>query len=56
MMSFPLDYWFYGDSKGVKHTLVGNAVPPKLSYAVAVAIAKKENQPLPEGYLPIHLR
>ena len=42
MMSFPIDYWFYGNSKGTKHTLVGNAVPPKLSYAIAVAIAKAE--------------
>lgn len=54
MMSFPIDYWFYGDSKGVKHTLVGNAVPPKLSYAVALAIANKENMAVPGSYLPIH--
>lgn len=53
MMSFPIDYWFYGDSKGVKHTLVGNAVPPKLSYAVAVAIAKAENLEIPSEYIPI---
>lgn len=53
MMSFPIDYWFYGESKGVKHTLVGNAVPPKLSYAVAVAIAKAENEPIPNEYTPI---
>ena len=53
MMSFPLDYWFYGESKGVKHTLVGNAVPPKLSYAVAVAIAKAEGETIPEQYTPI---
>ncbi len=53
MMSFPIDYWFYGASKGVKHTLVGNAVPPKLSYAVALAIAKNENEPVPEHYIPI---
>lgn len=54
MMSFPNDYWFYGKSKGIKHTLVGNAVPPKLSYAIAVAIARKENKTLPEKYLPIN--
>ena len=50
MMSFPLDFWFYGGSKGIKHTLVGNAVPPKLSYAIAKAIAEKENEPLPKQY------
>ena len=54
MMSFPIDYWFYGESKGIKHTLVGNAVPPKLSYAVAVAIANAENETIPEEYIPIH--
>lgn len=53
MMSFPIDYWFYGESKGVKHTLVGNAVPPKLSYAIAVAIANAENERIPEHYIPI---
>lgn len=53
MMSFPIDYWFYGASKGVKHTLVGNAVPPKLSYAVAKAIAQAENQSIPNEYIPI---
>ena len=53
MMSFPIDYWFYGESKGVKHTLVGNAVPPKLSYAVAVAIATAANEPIPAEYIPI---
>ena len=50
MMSFPLDFWFYGGSKGIKHTLVGNAVPPKLSYAIAKAIAEKEHEPLPRQY------
>ena len=54
MMSFPIDYWFYGESKGIKHTLVGNAVPPKLSYAIAVAIANAEGQAIPSCYLPIH--
>ena len=53
MMSFPIDYWFYGESKGVKHTLVGNAVPPKLSYAVAVAIANAEGERIPAAYIPI---
>lgn len=50
MMSFPIDYWFYGKSKGTKHTLVGNAVPPKMSYAIAKAIATAENIPLPNYY------
>lgn len=50
MMSFPNDYWFYGNSKGTKHTLVGNAVPPKLSYAVACAIARAEDMPILEHY------
>lgn len=50
MMSFPIDYWFYGSTKATKHTLVGNAVPPKMSYAIAKAIAATENEPIPEHY------
>lgn len=53
MMSFPIDYWFYGRSKGIKHTLVGNAVPPKMSYAIAVAIAHAEGIKIPDKYIPI---
>lgn len=50
MMSFPIDYWFYGETKATKHTLVGNAVPPKMSYAIAKAIVEAENEPIPEHY------
>jgi DNA (cytosine-5)-methyltransferase 1 len=53
MMSFPIDYRFYGKSKGIKHTLVGNSVPPKMSYSVAKAIALDANEPIPEKYIPI---
>jgi len=53
MMSFPLDYKFYGATKGIKYTLVGNAVPPKLSYAIAAAICHKEGLTLPSEYLRI---
>lgn len=54
MMSFPIDYKFYGKSKATKHTLVGNAVPPKLSYAVAKAILLDAGEPIPKNYIPIH--
>ena len=54
MMSFPIDYKFYGRSKGIKHTLVGNAVPPKMSYAIAKAIAIDANVPVPPRYIPIN--
>lgn len=53
MMSFPIDYRFYGISKGIKHTLVGNAVPPKLSYAVAKAILEDAGYSVPAHYIPI---
>ncbi|WP_078410115.1 DNA cytosine methyltransferase [Priestia abyssalis] len=56
IMSFPLDYRFYGDSMPVKYKLVGNAVPPKLSFAFARAIAEKEGFPIPEGYPKLTLR
>ncbi len=54
MMSFPLDYKFYGNSIGIKYTLVGNAVPPKLSYALAVAMKHAENQHVPDCHPRIH--
>ena len=50
MMSFPIDYRFYGSSKGIKHTLVGNAVPPKLSRALAITILGECNEPIPTSY------
>ncbi len=53
MMSFPIDYRFYGKTKATKHTLVGNAVPPKMSYALAVAMAREEKVSVPKKYCPI---
>ena len=53
MMSFPMDYWFYGETKAVKHMLVGNAVPPKMSFAIAKSILECENKRVPLKYLPI---
>jgi len=53
MMSFPMDYRFYGKSKATKHTLVGNSVPPKMSYAIAKAIVLDAKQTLPVEYIPI---
>ena len=53
MMSFPIDYWFFGESRGIKHTLVGNAVPPKMSYALAAAMAADAGIAIPDHYIPI---
>lgn len=53
MMSFPIDYRFYGPSKTIKYKLVGNAVCPKMSYALAKAICNKENMKLPQKYKKI---
>lgn len=44
LMSFPIDYRFYGKSLGTKYRMVGNAVPPKMSYALAKAILQKEKR------------
>ncbi|MCK5763572.1 MAG: DNA cytosine methyltransferase, partial [Clostridiales bacterium] len=54
LMSFPIDYRFYGKSKNMKYKLVGNSVPPKLSYAFAKAIAEKENLNYNTIYEPIN--
>ena len=40
-MSYPMDYRFYGKSKGIKYRLVGNSVPPKMAYALAKEINNK---------------
>jgi DNA (cytosine-5)-methyltransferase 1 len=53
LMSFPIDYRFYGSSLGTKYRMVGNAVPPKLSFAFAKAIMKKEGKRTPTKYTPI---
>ncbi len=53
LMSFPIDYRFYGPSLGTKYRLVGNAVPPRLSYAFARAIAVKEELEIPPTYVSI---
>jgi DNA (cytosine-5)-methyltransferase 1 len=53
LMSFPIDYRFYGDSVYLKYTLVGNAVPPKLAFAFAKAILEKEGIKPPKKYPPI---
>lgn len=42
LMSFPIDYRFYGNSLGTKYRMVGNAVPPKMAYALAKTILQKE--------------
>lgn len=54
LMSFPIDYRFYGNSASAKYRLVGNAVPPKLSYAFAKAILKAKGKPCRKVYKPIN--
>lgn len=53
LMSYPLDYRFYGKSKSIKYKLVGNSVPPKMSFAIAKAIATKNDLEIPNEYQPI---
>jgi len=50
LMSYPLDYRFYGKSKSIKYKLVGNSVPPKMSYAIAESIAIYNNIAIPKEY------
>lgn len=43
LQSFPITYQFDGGTFSKKRRLIGNAVPPTMSYALARSIAKKEN-------------
>ncbi|XKH50136.1 DNA cytosine methyltransferase [Chryseomicrobium palamuruense] len=45
LMSFPIDYKFYGDSDSVKYRMIGNAVAPKFSYEIAKAIREDMKKP-----------
>ena len=53
LMSFPIDYRFYGTSLETKYRLVGNAVPPRLAYAFAKAMADNEGLKVKTKYTPI---
>ncbi len=53
LMSFPIDYRFYAPSIGTKYKLVGNSVPPLISYAFAKAIFQNENLQFNINYAPI---
>lgn len=53
LMSYPLDYRFYGKSKSIKYKLVGNSVPPKMSFAIAKAIVIHNRLEIPNKYQPI---
>lgn len=54
LMSFPIDYNFHGRSIGLKYRLVGNAVPPKMAFAFAKAIAQKESLVVQDKYIEIN--
>lgn len=49
-MAYPITYQFEGSTEAKKYRLVGNAVPPKLSAAIAEAIAEEEGLETPDGY------
>ena len=52
LMSFPIDYLFQAASIGNKRRLIGNAVCPALSSALAEAIARSENLRVPRFKRP----
>jgi len=53
-MGFPINYQFIGGSESVKYKLVGNAVCPPMSSAIAEAILKKEKLKVP-NFIPLKL-
>lgn len=53
MMSFPITYQFEARNESSKYRLVGNAVCPKMSGALAEAIAKTENIKLQKKFIQL---
>jgi len=49
LQGFPITYQFGGSSLNARYRLAGDAVPPKLTYAVARAILAKEGMRPPEA-------
>lgn len=45
LQTFPITFQFYGGSYGKRYSLVGNAVPPKLSYAIGLEVRNQEKLP-----------
>jgi DNA (cytosine-5)-methyltransferase 1 len=52
LMSFPIDYRFYGETLKAKYRLVGNAVPPKMAFAFAKAILDQKGSSSNFKYRP----
>ena len=52
-MSFPITYQFQGNSEASKYKLVGNAVCPMMSRAIAKAILLKEGLDIPEKFIQL---
>lgn len=48
-MGFPITYQFWGKTEALRGKLVGNAVAPPVSYAIATAILKVEGHDIPSG-------
>jgi len=44
LQSFPITYQFYGNNYSSRYRLVGDAVPPKLSFSIANKILEAEGQ------------
>jgi len=53
IMSFPITYQFEANNESSKYRLVGNAVCPIQSRAIAESILKKEKMDIPQSFLSI---
>lgn len=53
-MGFPINYQFEGNNESTKYKLIGNAVCPPMSAAIATAILKEERLNDP-GFIPLEL-
>ena len=56
LQSFPITYQFFGNTYGIKYRLVGDAVPPLLSFAIAKEIANKYGKPITYPLMKDYIR
>lgn len=54
LMGFPCSFQFYGKSYSEKLKMIGNAIPPPLTYSLFLAMLQKDHTPLTDQQSYVH--